>query len=123
MTPEGINYNVKGNRVNELIGYRGETLNALQYLLSMIIKNAGYKTKVFLDVENYKKRREETLASLAERLARKAVKLNKPIELEPMNAYERRIIHTVLGDNEFVETHSEGEEPNRHLIITPKNKD
>ena len=123
MTPEGINYNVKGDRVNELIGYRGETLNALQYLLSMIIKNAGYKTKVFLDVENYKKRREETLASLAERLARKAIKLNKPIELEPMNAYERRIIHTVLGDNEFVETHSEGEEPNRHLIITPKNKD
>ncbi len=119
-TEDGINYNVKGDKVSDLIGYRGETLNSIQYLLSIVLKNAGYKVKAYLDVQNYKKRREETLVSLAERLARKAIKLNKPVELEPMNAYERRIIHAALTDNEQVTTHSEGEEPNRHLIITPK---
>lgn len=119
-TEDGINYNVKGDKVSDLIGYRGETLNSIQYLLSIVLKNAGYKVKAYLDVQNYKKRREETLISLAERLARKAIKLNKPVELEPMNAYERRIIHSALTDNEQVTTHSEGEEPNRHLIITPK---
>ena len=119
-TNDGISYNVKGDRVNDLIGYRGETLNSLQYILNMVLKNAGYKTRAFLDVENYKQRRQDTLVSLAERLARKAVKLNKPIELEPMNAYERRIIHEALSKNDSVTTHSEGEEPNRHLIISPK---
>ena len=121
-TKDGINYNVKGDRVHDLIGYRGETLNSLQYILSMVLKNAGYRTKAYLDVENYKQRRQETLISLAERLARKAVKENRPVELEPMTAYERRIIHTALSDNDTVTTHSEGEEPNRYLIITPKTK-
>ncbi len=121
-TKDGINYNVKGDKVNDLIGYRGETLNSIQYLLTMVIKNAGYKVKAFVDVENYKQRRQETLISLAERLARKAVKLNQPVELEKMTAYERRIIHTALADNDEVTTHSEGEEPNRYLIIEPKQK-
>ena len=107
-TEDGINYNVKGDKVSDLIGYRGETLNSIQYLLSIVLKNAGYKVKAYLDVQNYKKRREETLVSLAERLARKAIKLNKPVELEPMNAYERRIIHAALTDNEQVTTHSDG---------------
>ncbi len=85
----------------------------------MVIKNAGYKNvRVFLDVENYKEKRQETLISLAERLARKAIAQNKEIKLEPMNAYERRIIHTALVNYE-VTTHSEGEEPNRYLVITP----
>ncbi len=116
----GISYNIKGEKVNTLIGYRGETLNALQYIVNMVIKNAGYKNvRVFIDVENYKEKRKETLVSLAERLARKAIALNKEIKLEPMNAYERRIIHTALADA-GVDTHSEGEEPNRYLVITPK---
>ena len=89
----------------------------------MVIKNAGYKNvRAFLDVENYKEKRQETLISLAERLARKAVSQNKEIKLEPMNAYERRIIHTALSDSD-VETHSEGEEPNRYLIIIPTKKE
>ncbi len=115
----GISYNIKGEKVSALIGYRGETLNALQYIVNMVIKNAGFKNvRVFLDVENYKEKRQETLVSLAERLARKAIAQNKEIKLEPMNAYERRIIHTAL-QNSGVTTHSEGEEPNRYLIITP----
>lgn len=115
----GISYNIKGEKVSTLIGYRGETLNALQYIVNNVIKNAGFKNvRVFLDVENYKEKRQETLISLAERLARKAIAQNKEIKLEPMNAYERRIIHTAL-QNSGVTTHSEGEEPNRYLIITP----
>ena len=118
----GISYNIKGEKASTIIGYRGETLNALQYIVNMVIKNAGFKNvRVFLDVENYKEKRQETLVSLAERLARKAISQNKEIKLEPMNAYERRIIHTALKDFD-VDTHSEGEEPNRYLIITPKNK-
>lgn len=117
----GISYNIKGEKVSSIIGYRGETLNSLQYIVNMVIKNAGFKTRVFLDVQNYKAKREETLISLAERLARKAIKENKEIKLEPMNAYERRIIHTALHDSD-VETHSEGEEPNRYLVISPKSE-
>ena len=113
-----INYNIKGEKVSTFIGYRGETLNALQYIVNMVVKNAGYRVRVVLDVENYKAKREETLVSLAERLARKAIAQNKEIKLEPMNAYERRIIHTALTDAD-VSTHSEGEEPNRYLVITP----
>jgi spoIIIJ-associated protein len=117
----GINYNIKGEKVSSFIGYRGETLNALQYIVNMVIKNAGYKNvRAFLDVENYKEKRQETLISLAKRLAKRAIEQNKEIKLEPMNAYERRIIHTALTDSN-VETHSEGEEPNRYLVITPKN--
>ena len=113
-----ICYNIKGEKVSTFIGYRGETLNALQYIVNMVIKNAGYRARVLLDVENYKAKREETHISLAERLARKAIAQNKEIKLEPMNAYERRIIHTALTDKD-VSTHSEGEEPNRYLVITP----
>lgn len=113
-----INYNIKGEKVSTFIGYRGETLNALQYIVNMVVKNAGYRARVILDVENYKAKREETLISLAERLARKSISQNKEIKLEPMNAYERRIIHTALTDMD-VSTHSEGEEPNRYLVITP----
>lgn len=106
-----------------LIGYRGETLDAMQYLLSLVInrENSGddYK-KVILDTENYRKKREETLIRLANKLAYKVNKYNKSITLEPMNPYERRIIHSALQNHPYVTTHSEGEEPYRKVVIELK---
>lgn len=123
-TEVGITFNASGDKVSLLIGKRGETLNAIQEILSNYIKNQGYKQKrVFFDVENYKNRREMSLITLAERMAKKALKINKPIKLERMSAYERKIIHTALQSLEGVTTKSEGEEPNRHLIIVPVKKD
>jgi len=123
-TEVGITFNASGEKVSLLIGKRGETLNAIQEILSNFIKNQGFKQKkVFFDVENYKNRREMSLITLAERMAKKALKINKPIKLEKMSAYERKIIHTSLQDVEGVTTKSEGEEPNRHLIIVPVKKD
>ena len=122
-TERGICFVINGDNVNELIGYRGETLNSLQFLLSVVIKNkTGINTHVLLDIENYKARRESTLIALAERLANKAIKTHKPVRLEPMTAYERRIIHTALQGNDNIITKSEGNEPNRRLFIIPKNK-
>ncbi len=121
---DGICFSISGERMNELIGYRGEALNALQYLLSIIIKNKfNTPDKIFLDIENYKTRRENALINLATRLSQKALKTGKPVKLEPMNAYERKIIHVTLQDNKEVFTKSEGEEPNRRLIIIPSRKD
>lgn len=106
-----------------LIGYRGETLDSLQYLLSLVInkENDGdeYK-KVIIDTENYRKKREETLIRLANKLAYKVNKYNKSITLEPMNPYERRIIHSALQNNPYVVTHSEGDEPFRKVVIALK---
>lgn len=120
-TERGICFVINGDNVNELIGYRGETLNSLQFLLNIIVKNkTGISTRVLLDIENYKSRRETTLIALAERLAGKAIKTHKPVRLEPMSAYERRIIHTALQSNDKVITKSEGNEPNRRLFIIPK---
>ena len=122
-TERGMCFVINGDNVNELIGYRGETLNSLQFLLSVVIKNkTGINTHVLLDIENYKARRESTLIALAERLANKAIKTHKPVRLEPMTAYERRIIHTALQGNDNIITKSEGNEPNRRLFIIPKNK-
>lgn len=124
VTKEGVCFSVNGETVNDLIGYRGETLNALQYVLSIIVRNkCNTNVKIFLDVENYKVRRETTLINLAERLAHKAAKIGKPVKLEPMNAYERRIIHTALQNDKFVTTKSEGEEPNRYLVIIPNRQE
>ena len=112
-----------GPQMGILIGYRGETLDALQYLLSLIVnrenKDAEYK-KVVLDTENYRQKREETLVRLANRLAYKARRYNKSITLEPMNPYERRIIHSALQDHPDVTTHSEGDEPYRKIVIELK---
>jgi spoIIIJ-associated protein len=112
-----------GPQMGILIGYRGETLDALQYLLSLIVnrenKDAEYK-KVVLDTENYRQKREETLIRLANRLAYKARRYNKSITLEPMNPYERRIIHSALQDHPDVATHSEGDEPYRKIVIELK---
>ena len=108
-----------GDTLGILIGRRGETLDALQYLTSLKINRGqeGY-TRVTLDTENYRAKREDTLIRLANRMANRAVKTGRKVSLEPMNPYERRIIHSALQQNEAVDTHSEGDEPNRHVVIT-----
>ena len=108
-----------GDTLGILIGRRGETLDALQYLTSLQVNKGqeGY-TRVTLDTENYRAKREDTLVRLANRMANRAVKTGRRVSLEPMNPYERRIIHSALQANEAVDTHSEGDEPNRHVVIT-----
>ena len=119
-TEDSVTFNASGEKVSSLIGKRGETLNAIQDILSNVMKNANYREKKFyFDVENYKNRREISLINLADRMAKKALKIEKPIKLERMNAYERKIIHTALQNCEGITTHSEGEEPNRYLVIIP----
>lgn len=102
-----------------IIGYRGETLDSLQYLVSLVInkdQSCDYK-RVILDTENYRDKREETLKKLARRLGHKVREAGRPVKLEPMNPYERRIIHSELQNNNYVETYSEGEEPFRKVVI------
>lgn len=113
--------NLEGDSLGVLIGRRGETLDALQYLTSLCVNKGkeGY-TRVTLDTENYRAKREEALTRLANRMASRAIKTGRRVSLEPMNPYERRIIHSALQSNDQVDTHSEGEEPNRHLVITLK---
>lgn len=121
---QGVTFNASGEKVSNLIGKRGETLNAIQEVLSNVLKNVGYREKrVYFDVENYKNRREMSLITLAERMSAKAIKIGKPIKLERMSAYERKIIHTALQNIEGVTSKSEGEEPNRRLVIIPSKKD
>lgn len=108
-----------GDTLGILIGRRGETLDALQYLTSLRInKEQDHYTRVTLDTENYRAKREDTLIRLANRMANRAVKTGRKVSLEPMNPYERRVIHSALQPNELVDTHSEGEEPKRHIVIT-----
>lgn len=117
-----IYINLTGPKMGIIIGYRGETLDALQYLTSLVVNkdhNLPYK-KVVLDTENYRKKREETLIRVAEKTAYKVKKIRRPYKLEPMNPYERRIIHSALQDNEYVYTFSEGEEPHRRVVIDIK---
>ncbi len=110
-----------GDTLGILIGRRGETLDALQYLTSLYVNRGqeGY-TRVTLDTENYRAKREESLRRLANRMANRAVKTGRKVVMEPMNPYERRILHSALQQNDAVATHSEGEEPNRHVVITLK---
>lgn len=122
---EGLNINLVGPDMGVLIGHRGETLDSLQYLVSLAVNrdNTGHEYKrIMLDTENYRHKREETLKRLANRLATKVKVQNRSVVLEPMNPYERRIIHSALQDNPYVTTHSEGEEPYRKVIIELKNK-
>ena len=118
-TPEQLRVKMAGENMSMLIGRRGETLDALQYLTSLYVNRGqeGY-TRVTLDTENYRAKREEALTRLANRMANRAVKTGRKVVLEPMNPYERRILHSALQKNENVSTHSEGEEPNRHVVIT-----
>ena len=112
---------INGDTLGILIGRRGETLDAVQYLTSLKVNRGreGY-TRVTLDTENYRAKREDTLIRLANRMANRAVRTGRRVSLEPMNPYERRIIHYALQQNEAVSTHSEGDEPNRHVVITVK---
>ena len=112
---------MQGDTLGILIGRRGETLDALQYLTSLRV-NRGREdyTRVTLDTENYRERREDTLIRLANRMANRAVRTGRRVSLEPMNPYERRIIHYALQKNDLVDTHSEGDDPNRHVVITLK---
>jgi spoIIIJ-associated protein len=115
--------NMQGDTLGILIGRRGETLDALQYLTSLMVnKGSEQYIRVTLDTENYRAKREEALTRLANRMANRAVKTGRKVVLEPMNPYERRILHSALQANEAVTTHSEGEEPNRHVVITLKNE-
>lgn len=115
--------NLKGNGVGLLIGYRGETLDSLQYLTSLVAnkKNIeGIHKRILLDAENYRAKREKILINLANKIAKKVKQENRSITLEPMNANERRIIHLALQDDPDIETFSEGEEPNRRVTISLK---
>ncbi|NLH96591.1 MAG: protein jag [Clostridiaceae bacterium] len=116
-----VMYRISGKDSGIVIGRRGETLDALQYLTSLVVnKHSNRYVRVTMDVENYREKREETLVRLARRLADKVVRFRRSISLEPMNPYERRIIHSALQNNEFVETYSVGEDPNRKVVIALK---
>ena len=110
---------INGDTLGVLIGRRGETLDAVQYLTSLKVNRGreGY-IRVTLDTENYRAKREDTLIRLANRMANRALRTGRKVSLEPMNPYERRIIHYALQQTEGVSTHSEGDEPNRHVVIT-----
>ena len=117
----GINVEITNSNLGFLIGYRGETLYAMQNILSAIAgKGIEKKVRVILDIEGYKEKREKTLEELAEKVAKTVIRTRKPIKLEPMQAYERKIIHSKLQQNDKVETESIGEEPNRRIIIKLK---
>ena len=132
--PENTKYDIKdaedymhvsleNENLGFLIGYRGETLYALQNILSAIAgKGINNKVRVILDIEGYKEKREKTLEDLADKMAKTVVKYKKPVTLEPMQAYERKIIHSRLQENSRVETKSIGEEPYRRIVISLKNK-
>ena len=110
---------IKGQAAGTLIGYRGETLNAMQTILSTIAnKEAENKIRLILDIENYREKREKTLEELAEKVSKTVLRTNKSITLEPMSAYERKIIHSKLQGNTKVETYSIGEGENRRVVIT-----
>ncbi len=112
-----------GENMGLLIGRRGETLDALQYLTNLHVnRDQENYVRVALDTENYRAKREESLVRLANRMANRAVKTGRRVALEPMNPYERRVIHSALSGNRQVETHSEGDDPYRRLVITVKKK-
>ncbi len=116
-----MNFEIIGEDMGVLIGKRGQTLDSLQYLASLVVnKESDDYIKVKLDTENYRERRKQTLENLARNIGSKVKKSGKPVSLEPMNPYERRIIHSALQDDKYVETHSEGEEPFRKVVISLK---
>lgn len=128
----GMNVNIKveqigndmdielsGDDMGVLIGKRGQTLDSLQYLTSLVVnKGSNEYIRVKVDTENYRKRRKDTLENLAKNLAYKVKRTKRPVTLEPMNPYERRVIHSTLQNDKYVSTHSEGDEPFRRVVIT-----
>ena len=111
----------RGEEMGVLIGKRGQTLDSLQYLTNLAVnKQTDHYVKVKLDTEDYRKRRKDTLENLAKNISYKVKRTKRPVALEPMNPYERRVIHSALQNDRFVSTHSEGEEPYRHVVVTLK---
>lgn len=116
-----IDVDFKGPEMGMLIGKRGQTLDSLQYLTNLAVnKQSESYIKVKLDTEDYRKRRKETLENLAKNIAYKVKRTKRPVSLEPMNPFERRVIHSALQNDKYVSTHSEGEEPYRHVVVTLK---
>ncbi len=116
-----ININILGDDMGVLIGKRGQTLDSLQYLVSLVVnKDSDNFYRVKLDTENYRERRKATLENLAKNIAMKVKRTKRPVSLEPMNPYERRIIHSALQNDKFCTTKSEGEEPFRHVVVVLK---
>ena len=116
--PECVNVELSGENMGSLIGKRGQTLDSIQYLTSLVVNKGKDKyVRIKLDTEDYRNRRKETLESLARNIAYKVKRSRRPVSLEPMNPYERRIIHSALQNDKFVSTRSEGEEPFRHVVV------
>ena len=116
-----IEVELKGDDMGILIGKRRKTLDSLQYLTNLAInKHSDEYYKVKIDTEDYRKRRKETLENLAKNIAYKVKRTKRPVSLEPMNPFERRIIHSALQNDRYVTTHSEGDEPYRHVVVTLK---
>lgn len=116
-----MNITLDGADMGVLIGKRGQTLDSLQYLSSLVVnKNTEEYIRVKVDTENYRERRKATLENLAKNIAQKVKRTRKPVSLEPMNPYERRVIHSALQNDKYVCTHSEGEEPYRRVVVTLK---
>lgn len=116
-----VNIDLSGDDMGVLIGKRGQTLDSLQYLVSLVVnKESNSYLKVKVDTENYRERRKETLENLAKNIAYKVKRTKHSVSLEPMNPFERRIIHSALQNDKYVETHSEGEEPFRRVVVTLK---
>lgn len=119
-TDEEYHVELTGPEASVLIGYRGDVLDSLQYLTLLLInKDKNEEKRLVIDGENYRQKREETLSKLAKKLAFKVAKSGQPAKLEPMNPFERRIIHSALADDKYVTTESEGVEPNRCIVIKP----
>ncbi|MBO1004169.1 RNA-binding cell elongation regulator Jag/EloR [Pseudogracilibacillus auburnensis] len=115
-----VNFHLQGDKIAILIGKRGKTLNSLQYLTQLVLnKSGGQFHSVTVDAEGYRERRKETLVDLAHKMADKAGRINRKVALEPMPAYERKIIHSTLQELTGVTTYSEGVEPHRHVVIKP----
>ena len=117
----GLNVSINSEKLGFLIGYRGETLYAMQNILTAVAgKGLEQRVRVILDIEGYKAKREKTLEDLAEKVAKTVIRTRKPVKLEPMKAYERKIIHSKLQENNKVETTSVGEEPHRRIVVSLK---
>ena len=118
---KSMDIELSGNEMGVLIGKRGQPLDSLQYLVSLVVnKESEEYIHVKVDTENYRQRRKETLENLAKNIAYKVKRTKRSISLEPMNPYERRIIHSALQNDKYVTTHSEGEEPFRRVVVTLK---
>ena len=118
---KSMDIDLSGDEMGVLIGKRGQTLDSLQYLVSLVVnKESEDYIRVKVDTENYRQRRKETLENLAKNIAYKVKRTKRSVSLEPMNPYERRIIHSALQNDKYVTTHSEGEEPFRRVVVTLK---